>query len=54
MVFTSFQAETWRPLEESCCGEAGRLQRQQHSTRMEEDAQHPELRITQRRVLAFI
>lgn len=54
MVFTSFQAETWRPLEESCCGETGRLQRQQHSTRMEEDAQQPELRIMQRRVLAFI
>lgn len=54
MVFTSFQAETWRPSEESCCGEVGRLQRQQHSTREEEDAQHQELRITQRWVLAFI
>lgn len=37
-----------------CCGEAGRLQRQQHSTKMEEDAQHPELKIMQRWVLAFI
>lgn len=48
MVFTSSQAETWRPLEESCCREVGRLQQQQHSTRMEEDTQHPELRIMQR------
>lgn len=54
MVFTSSQAETWRPLEESCCGEVGRLQRHQRSTRMEEDAQHPQLRIMQRRVLAFL
>lgn len=54
MVFTSSQAETWGPLEESCCGEAGRLRRQQHSTRMKEDTQHPELRIMQRRVLTFI
>lgn len=54
MVFTSSRAETWGPLEESCWGEAGRLQRQQHSTRMEEDTQHPELRIMPRRVLAFM
>lgn len=54
MVFTSSQAETQGPLEESCCGEAGRLRRQQHSTRMEADTQHTELRIMQRCGLAFI